>query len=189
MKKLIRKMTAALVSVLVVMSTAVQASAVGRVESREAVGGGDLMLYLLLAAAAAAVVAAVVISIRRKKKAEAAASAPVVMVAPTEPVSRYHAKLEAQGTFLGGKHFGIVTHAVIGRSSSADIRVDNDKVSGSHCQVSWENGRLYLMDMNSTNGTILAGTGKLTPKTQVQLFNGSVFWLGDERYSFRVVIK
>lgn len=188
MRKIIRKTGNLLLSLLVVLGLAADAAAVGRVDSKEAVSGagGSAALYVLLVLAVIALAAAVIV-IMKKKKTEK--PAPVVVLSPAEPARRYAARLEAQGTFLGGKHYGIVTHAMIGRSSSADIRVDDPLVSGSHCQVSWENGKLFLMDMDSTNGTVLAGTGKIRPRTRVQLFNGSVFWLGEERFSFRVVMK
>lgn len=189
MKKIIQRMGNLLLSLLVVLGLAVDASAVSRVDSREAVsrGGGNTAVYVLLGLAAAVLVTVAVMTVLKKKRDEK--GAPAVVLSPAKPARRYGAKLEAQGTFLGGKHYGIVTHAMIGRSSSADIRVDDPAVSGAHCQVSWENGKLFLMDMDSTNGTVLAGTGKIRPKTRVQLYNGSVFWLGDQRMSFRVHIQ
>lgn len=187
MKKFIRKAGSLLASLLVVTELAIDASAASRVSSSEAVSSspGNAVLYILLAVAVVLLVV-VVICVKRRKKPQ---PSQVVVVSPTEPVRQSSATLEAQGTFLGGRHYGIVTHAMIGRSSSADIKVDDPNVSGVHCQVSWENGRLFLMDMDSTNGTMIDGGKKIPPKTKVQLFNGSVFCLGDERLAFRVKIK
>lgn len=170
-----------------VLGSPATALAAGRAASKEPLSqtGGNTALIVVLVLAAAAIIAAVVVLVRRKK----AVDSPAVVLSPPAPPKPKGATLEAQGTFLGGKHFGIVSHATIGRSGSADIRVEDPMVSGSHCLLSWENGALFLMDLDSTNGTFVAGTGKLPPKKQVQLQNGSTFWLGNEKLSFRVKIK
>lgn len=191
MKKLLHKAALLLTTVALVFGVAGNVSAASRIESKEAVSffSGETLLYVLLFVAVAAVIAAVITAVVRKKKADTEPMPPVIVLSPQASPRKHGATLEAQGTFLGGKHFGIVSHAMIGRSSSADIRVDDPLVSGTHCQVVWENGKLFLMDMCSTNGTMVDSAGKLQPKTQVQLKDGSVFWLGNERLSFRVKIR
>ena len=61
--------------------------------------------------------------------------------------------------------------------------------SGTHCQVTWENGALYLTDLGSTNGTVVAGTGTIPARVPVRLYPDSVFWIGEERCAFRVKMK
>jgi hypothetical protein len=47
----------------------------------------------------------------------------------------------------------------IGRRKPADIILSGDdmKLSGVHCKVMWEKGKLYVWDLNSTNGTFVNG--------------------------------
>lgn len=191
MKKLIQTVGNLMLSIFLMVSLAAEASATGRVSSKEPVGASDgsTVVFVIAAIAVVAIAAAVAVIYGKRKKAASQQPSQVIIVPPAASASRHGATLEAQGSFLGGKHFGIVTHATIGRSSSADIRVDDPKISGIHCQVSLENGKLILMDMGSTNGTMLAGTGKISPKTKVPLANGSIFWLGEKRNAFRVVVK
>lgn len=187
MKKLVLKGVNLSIAFSIVFGFAGKVSAAERAASAEAVNSfGTAPVCILTGLVILAAVAAVVIALKKKKSSE---ETPVVIFSPAKPAPRRGTTLEAQGSFLQGKHFGIVSHAVIGRSSSADIRIDDPKISGTHCQLTWENEKLYIMDLNSTNGTTIADTGKLPPKAQVQLYDGSVFWLGDQKFSFRVKIK
>lgn len=47
----------------------------------------------------------------------------------------------------------------VGRGETADIRIapDDRKLSGVHCRLLWDGKRLYVWDMNSTNGTFVNG--------------------------------
>src|SRR5207245_2423172 len=44
---------------------------------------------------------------------------------------------------------------VIGRSGSADIEVDDERVSLQHARVIANNGRHHIVDLGSTNGTFV----------------------------------
>lgn len=186
MKKVFRRAVCALGTAALLPGLANVALAAERIDSTEKIGGVNWTLIVLIAVGVIAVAAAVVVVVRSKKESER-----VVEYTPgTIPVQRQpSATLEAQGTFMNGKHFGINSYAVIGRSHSAHIRATDETVSGKHCRVEWINGKLYLTDLGSTNGTMLAGRGKLTPNQPVQLETGSVFWLGNEKLAFRVRLK
>ncbi len=46
---------------------------------------------------------------------------------------------------------------VIGRKSTADLRIPMAEVSRSHCEIFLSNGQLMLRDLNSSNGTFVNG--------------------------------
>lgn len=45
----------------------------------------------------------------------------------------------------------------IGRNQDNDIHIDNPAVSGSHAKIINEGGKIFIEDMNSTNGTFISG--------------------------------
>lgn len=56
------------------------------------------------------------------------------------------------------KDFAIPGHAVIiGRKSTADLRIPMAEVSRSHCEIALTGGQLLLRDLNSSNGTLVNG--------------------------------
>ena len=42
---------------------------------------------------------------------------------------------------------------ILGYHNDCDVRINHDTVSGIHCQLTLGNGKLYVSDLNSTNGT------------------------------------
>jgi len=46
---------------------------------------------------------------------------------------------------------------LIGRSSSCDLRLEDEFTSAEHCKISVENGTFFIEDMGSTNGTFIDG--------------------------------
>lgn len=166
------------------------AAAVSRAESQEQVSAGSgLPWILILAVAAAGVILAVVLATRHSKPASPVGMPPQMPPIPPAPPAKSPATLEAVGTFLGGKHFGISSRAVIGRGMDADICVREAVVGRAHCQVCWQEGALYVTDLGSANGTTVEGVGLLMPNTPTRLRDGDVFWLGREQYAFRVRIR
>jgi len=51
-----------------------------------------------------------------------------------------------------------VTPTIIGRDDKADVVLSGDSVSRRHAFISFKNGRYFLKDMDSTNGTKLNGS-------------------------------
>ena len=47
--------------------------------------------------------------------------------------------------------------ATIGRSKKCDVYINNPYLSKVHAQITFEEGRFYITDMESTNGTYLNG--------------------------------
>ncbi len=59
-------------------------------------------------------------------------------------------------------------------------------VSGNHCELALENGRIILRDLGSTYGTFLKSGEKLNDRVSYELKEGDIFYLADAAQSFRV---
>jgi pSer/pThr/pTyr-binding forkhead associated (FHA) protein len=46
---------------------------------------------------------------------------------------------------------------IVGRAKDADFRVDDPNVSRRHAAIFWAEGSLMVMDLDSTNGTMVNG--------------------------------
>jgi diguanylate cyclase (GGDEF)-like protein len=71
---------------------------------------------------------------------------------------------------------------VIGRSRSVDIRIDDTGVSREHCRIMKREGRVFVQDLQSRNGTLLNGTPivcvPLTAGDRLQLGSNAVLQYG-----------
>jgi len=69
----------------------------------------------------------------------------------------------------------------IGRDITCDIQLDDAKVSRNHARVEFEDGAVYITDLNSTNGTFLENThllpGVREPWSAEQLVRIGSHWL------------
>ncbi|HWS30896.1 MAG TPA: PrsW family glutamic-type intramembrane protease [Clostridia bacterium] len=75
---------------------------------------------------------------------------------------------------------------VLGRDPSrANLILTNARISGAHCAVWTENGRVYASDLGSTNGTFLDGE-RLPPNEPRELSLSSELWLADRTERFKV---
>ncbi|MCX7522736.1 DUF3662 and FHA domain-containing protein [Microbacterium sp. STN6] len=74
-------------------------------------------------------------------------------------------------------------HTVIGRSSSADITVDDTGISRHHVEVVWDGRRAQAVDLGSTNGSQLDGR----PLKKAVLEPDSVISIGRTRIVFKVL--
>lgn len=66
----------------------------------------------------------------------------------------------------------------IGRDISSDVAIVDSKVSRNHASITSRDGKLFIEDHNSTNGTYVNGE-KLSPATETELKIGSKFSVGD----------
>jgi anti-anti-sigma factor len=71
--------------------------------------------------------------------------------------------------------------AIIGRRSDSDILIDDPSVSRRHAQILYRDGRYYLVDLGSSNGTTLNGRPVTRP---APLAEGDVLQLGGTRLTF-----
>tara|TARA_B100001123_G_C14488459_1_gene701288 strand:- start:32 stop:442 length:411 start_codon:yes stop_codon:yes gene_type:complete len=58
---------------------------------------------------------------------------------------------------LAGRRFSLEQPKVIGRSSDADIIIDDSYASEFHLRIGFQDGEVILNDLGSTNGTYLNG--------------------------------
>lgn len=69
---------------------------------------------------------------------------------------------------------------LVGRSSSCTLALDHAQASGRHATVTWSEGRWWLRDLGSRNGTVVDGT-RLDSGGRVALAAGArVAFAGDE---------
>jgi hypothetical protein len=64
---------------------------------------------------------------------------------------------EHGGGLHAGEAFVVGSGLVIGRAGGIDVRIEDNFASGRHARVFDHDGRVYVEDMNSTNGTYLNG--------------------------------
>jgi hypothetical protein len=64
---------------------------------------------------------------------------------------------EHGGGLHAGQAFVVGTGLVIGRAGGIEVRIDDNFASGQHARVFDHDGRVFVEDMNSTNGTYLNG--------------------------------
>ena len=76
-----------------------------------------------------------------------------------------------------------------GRRPDSTIRFPegDGAVSGSHCVLYRRDGKLWLMDTGSTNGTFLANGQRLQPNVPKQVSRGTRFYLSQTKYTFDVM--
>lgn len=67
----------------------------------------------------------------------------------------------------------------IGRSQACTICIPNRTLSGTHCEIILRDGRLFLRDLDSLNGTFLNGNPNKI--TEAYLESGSVIQIGSEK--------
>ncbi len=70
---------------------------------------------------------------------------------------------------------------VIGRHPRATVMLDDNFVSSEHVQITWRDGRWWVTDLNSTNGTLLNRQPVTVP---TGLRYGDVIGIGDVELQF-----
>lgn len=70
---------------------------------------------------------------------------------------------------------------LVGREQPAEVIIDDPAASRRHAQVYKKNGRWFLRDLDSTNGTYLDGPLRGTERI---LWDGDVFRIGDWEITF-----
>ncbi len=88
---------------------------------------------------------------------------------------------ERGGGLESGERFDLIGGLSIGRSAEADVRIDDRYASGVHARIFSRDGRTYIEDMNSTNGTQL---NDATLSGEAELIDGDVVRIGDTELRF-----
>jgi FHA domain len=88
---------------------------------------------------------------------------------------------ERGGGLEAGERFDLIGGLSIGRSAEADVRIEDRYASGVHARIFSRDGRTYLEDMNSTNGTLL---NDATLNGEAELIDGDVVRIGDTEFRY-----
>jgi hypothetical protein len=87
-----------------------------------------------------------------------------------------------RGGGLGeGERFDLIGGLSIGRSAEADVRIVDRYASGVHARIFSRDGRTYVEDMNSTNGTLLNDAAL---SGEAELVDGDVVRIGDTEFRY-----
>ena len=79
------------------------------------------------------------------------------------------------------------TKKTLGRVSSNSIKIDNSFISSKHLKIQFTKGKLYVKDLNSTNGTYIDGK-KLTADKYYSLEKGQKLILGSEEVVYEISV-
>ncbi len=88
---------------------------------------------------------------------------------------------ERGGGLEPGERFDLIGGLSIGRSAEADVRIEDRYASGVHARIFTRDGRTYVEDMNSTNGTLL---NDATLNGEAELIDGDVVRIGDTEFRY-----
>jgi hypothetical protein len=91
--------------------------------------------------------------------------------------------VERGGGLEPDQRFDLIGGLSIGRSKEADVRIDDRYASSLHARVFSREGRFYVEDMNSTNGTLLNGA---TLQGEAELIDADHVQIGDTVFRFEV---
>jgi hypothetical protein len=90
---------------------------------------------------------------------------------------------ERGGGLERDQRFDLIGGLSIGRSKEADVRIDDRYASSIHARVFSREGRFFVEDMNSTNGTLLNGA---TLQGEAELIDGDTVQIGDTAFRLEV---
>jgi hypothetical protein len=85
------------------------------------------------------------------------------------------------GGLREGERFDLIGGLSIGRSGEADLRIEDRYASGLHARIFSREGRSYVEDMSSTNGTLL---NDASLHGEAELIDGDVVRIGDTEFRF-----
>jgi hypothetical protein len=85
------------------------------------------------------------------------------------------------GGLREGERFDLIGGLSIGRSQEADLRIEDRYASGVHARIFSREGRSYVEDMSSTNGTLL---NDASLHGEAELIDGDEVRIGDTEFRF-----
>ena len=88
---------------------------------------------------------------------------------------------ERGGGLERDERFDLIGGLSIGRSKDADVQIEDRYASGIHARLFQREGRNWVEDMKSTNGTLLNG-GAL--EGEAELVDGDTIQIGDTVFRF-----
>lgn len=81
----------------------------------------------------------------------------------SDPTGHLLVKDAGESGFRHGQRLPLEPVTVIGRHPRATIVLDDAFVSSEHAQLAWSDGRWWITDLDSTNGTLLNGKDVTVP--------------------------
>jgi hypothetical protein len=91
--------------------------------------------------------------------------------------------VERGGGLEREQRFDLIGGLSIGRSKEADVRIDDRYASSIHVRVFSREGRFFVEDMNSTNGTLLNGAEL---QGEAELIDRDTIQIGDTIFRLEV---
>jgi hypothetical protein len=88
---------------------------------------------------------------------------------------------ERGGGLQPGERFDLIGGLSVGRSKECDVQIEDRYASGLHARIFSREGRHFVEDMKSTNGTLL---NDATLKGEAELIDGDVVKIGDTEFRF-----
>ena len=88
---------------------------------------------------------------------------------------------ERGGGLTRDERFDLIGGLSIGRSKDADVQIEDRYASGIHVRLFSREGRHWVEDMNSTNGTTLNGAPL---SGEAELVDGDTIQIGDTVFRF-----
>jgi hypothetical protein len=102
---------------------------------------------------------------------------------PARAVADAWLVVKTGGGLDAGRRFDLFGGASIGRSTDADIRIEDRYASQIHLRIYSRGGGYYVEDMNSTNGTFLNGS-QLDGSAELQHLDR--IQIGDTEFRFEI---
>jgi hypothetical protein len=88
---------------------------------------------------------------------------------------------ERGGGLTRDERFDLIGGLSIGRSKDSDVQIEDRYASGIHARLFSREGRHWVEDMNSTNGTTLNGAAL---NGEAELVDGDTIQIGDTVFRF-----
>ena len=149
----------------------------------------SLPVIIAAAAIAAIAVAAAVLGKKGRKNNNGTENSDISKTTPAD-CSSY--RLQCISGAFAGQRFAVNGTVRMGRDPSRSDLVfpaDTKGISGAHCVVYVEGGRLYVKDVGSTYGTVVMPDRKLQPNVPAALNVGDRICLGSEHEMFQIAVK
>ena len=154
------------------------------------VGSTALVMEILAAVVLiAAVVVVLILYFRKKKKAQQVIHTEVEEGTQLNDWMDSDLVLRCVSGVLAGRQFSVGEKMTIGRAPDNTLVVppQASTVSGHHCALQVHNGKTYICDLGSTNGTYLNGR-RLQPGAAVELVPGVQLTIGSIQSGERFLI-
>lgn len=154
---------------------------------------------LLIAAAAVVIIVVILLVVSRSKKNKTAKTpeSPIPQTTagiapekvkeekPVQNAKDSGYRLQGVSGALEGRRFMIRTDAplTLGRNPelcNVVFPAGTAGVSGKHCQVWFDGGKLYVSDLGSSHGTFIAPGSRLSANQPMEIKPGDTFWLGSK---------